>query len=153
MEASYKCSSTNPEDSLSEIVDRLKAFVEYAKPLGDEKGEAQVFCDRLFQAFGHAGYKEAGATLEARVPKKGLKGKKYVDLIWKPHLLLEMKSAGEKLHRFHASKLNGSYFNCLWQCLQRTLTYCHQRPLKASLMTVLNTGSPRMTYSGGCSIR
>ena len=34
---------------------------------GNEKGEAQVFCDRLFQAFGHGGYKEAGATLEYRV--------------------------------------------------------------------------------------
>ena len=55
---------------MSEIVNRLKAFVEYAKPLVGEKGEAQVFCDRLFQAFGHAGYKEAGATLEARVPRK-----------------------------------------------------------------------------------
>jgi hypothetical protein len=52
----------------------------------------------LFQAFGHAGYKEAGATLEARLPKKGSKGKKFVDLIWKPRLLLEMKSAGENLH-------------------------------------------------------
>lgn len=82
---------------MSEIVDRLKAFVEYAKPLVDEKGEAQVFCDRLFQAFGHAGYKEAGATLEARVPKRGAKGKKFVDLIWKPRLLIEMKSAGENL--------------------------------------------------------
>jgi hypothetical protein len=82
---------------LSEIVDRLKAFVEYAKPLGDEKGEAQVFCDRLFKAFGHEGYKEAGATLEARVAKKGAKGKKFIDLIWKPRLLLEMKSAGENL--------------------------------------------------------
>lgn len=82
---------------MSEIVDRLKAFVEYAKPLVDEKGEAQVFCDRLFQAFGHYGYKEAGATLEARVPKKGSKGKKYIDLIWKPRLLIEMKSAKENL--------------------------------------------------------
>lgn len=82
---------------MSEIVDRLKAFVEYAEPLTDEKGEAQVFCDRLFLAFGHAGYKEAGATLEARVPKKGSKGKKFIDLIWKPLLLLEMKSAGENL--------------------------------------------------------
>jgi N-6 DNA Methylase len=82
---------------LSEIVDRLKAFVEYAEPLSDEKGEAQVFCDRLFQAFGHPGYKEAGATLEARVPKKGSKGKKFIDLIWKPRLLMEMKSASENL--------------------------------------------------------
>jgi hypothetical protein len=83
---------------LSEILERLKAFVQYAQPLTDEKGEAQVFCDRLFQAFGHAGYKEAGATLEARVPKKGSKGKKFIDLIWKPLLLLEMKSAGENLN-------------------------------------------------------
>ena len=82
---------------MSEIVDRLKAFVEYAKPLVYEKGEAQVFCDRLFQAFGHGGYKEAGATLEAKITKKGSKGKKYIDLIWKPRLLIEMKSAGENL--------------------------------------------------------
>lgn len=83
---------------MSETVDRLKLFVEYAKALGDEKGEAQVFCDRLFQAFGHKGYKEAGATLEFRVPKVGGKGKKFADLMWKPHVLIEMKSAGEKLH-------------------------------------------------------
>lgn len=83
---------------MTEIVERLKAFVEYAKPLGDEKGEAQVFCDRLFQAFGHAGYKEAGATLEARQKKAGGKGKKFIDLLWKPHVIIEMKSAGEKLH-------------------------------------------------------
>jgi len=37
---------------------------------GDEKGEAQIFLDHLFQAFGHAGgLKEAGATLEMRVSK------------------------------------------------------------------------------------
>lgn len=83
---------------MSEVVDRLRAFVEYAKPLTDEKGEAQVFCERLFQAFGHAGYKEAGATLEHRITKKGGKGKKFADLVWKPHVLIEMKSAGEKLH-------------------------------------------------------
>ena len=85
---------------MSEIVNRMNDFVKYAKQLGDEKGEAQVFCDRLFRAFGHEGYKEAGATLEARQPKakgKG-KGKKFIDLLWKPHVLIEMKSAHEKLH-------------------------------------------------------
>jgi hypothetical protein len=56
---------------VSEIVDRLLRFVEYARKLrGDEKGEAQVFCDRLFQGFGHQGYKEAGAELEYRVRSK-----------------------------------------------------------------------------------
>ena len=54
----------------------LKKFVAYAKSLsGDEKGEAQVFLDRLFQGFGHAGYHEAGATLEFRVSKESQKGR------------------------------------------------------------------------------
>src|SRR5271167_881581 len=82
---------------MSKILDDLTLFVEYAKTLdGDEKGEAQVFCDRLFQAFGPKGYKEAGATLEFRV-KKG-KSTSFADLMWKPRLLLEMKKSGEKLH-------------------------------------------------------
>src|ERR1043165_458576 len=47
---------------------QLQEFVAYAKTLdGDEKGEAQVFLDRLFRGFSRAGYKEAGATLEMRV--------------------------------------------------------------------------------------
>jgi hypothetical protein len=37
---------------------------------GDEKGEAQIFLDHLFQAFGWAGgLKEAGATLEMRLSR------------------------------------------------------------------------------------
>jgi Type I restriction enzyme R protein N terminus (HSDR_N)/N-6 DNA Methylase len=82
---------------MSQVVENISHFVDYAASLdGDEKGEAQVFCDRLFQAFGHKGYKEAGATLEYRI-KKG-KATSFADLIWKPRLLIEMKKAGEKLH-------------------------------------------------------
>jgi hypothetical protein len=82
---------------MSQIVETIARFVDYAGTLdGDEKGEAQVFCDRLFQAFGHKGYKEAGATLEYRI-KKG-KATSFADLIWKPRLLIEMKKGGEKLH-------------------------------------------------------
>ncbi len=56
----------------SRLVPAIRDFIQYANTLsGDEKGEAQVFCDRLFKAFGHAGYKEAGATLEFRVPALG----------------------------------------------------------------------------------
>jgi hypothetical protein len=78
-------------------VERLQRFVEYAQKLkGDEKGEAQVFCDRLFQAFGHAGYKEAGATLEDRQFRRA-GNVKFIDLIWKPRLILEMKSRTEDL--------------------------------------------------------
>lgn len=84
---------------MSAILENLTRFVDYAKTLaGDEKGEAQVFCDRLFQAFGHAGYKEAGATLEFRIKKESGRGTQFADLVWKPRLLLEMKKGGEKLH-------------------------------------------------------
>ena len=77
-------------------IERLQRFVDYAQKLkGDEKGEAQVFCDRLFQAFGHAGYKEAGATLEDR-QRRG-RSVKFIDLVWKPRLILEMKSRNEDL--------------------------------------------------------
>jgi len=84
---------------MSKTIEDLTQFVEYAQTLdGDEKGEAQVFCDRLFQAFGHNGCKEAGATLEFRIKKHSTKGTSFADLMWKPRLLLEMKRRGEKLH-------------------------------------------------------
>lgn len=85
----------------NETVESLRGFVDYSQSLeGDEKGEAQVFCDRLFRAFGHEGFKEAGATLEYRVRKKG-RGTKFADLLWRPRLLLEMKKRGEKLERHY----------------------------------------------------
>ena len=87
---------------MTELVDRLNAFIEYWRTLsGDEKGEAQVFCDRLLRAFGHEGYKEAGATLEHRVKHRGdVPGTRFADLVWKPRVLIEMKKRGEKL-RLH----------------------------------------------------
>lgn len=87
---------------VNNIVERMHELVAYVHSLkGDEKGEAQVFCDRLFKAFGHAGYKEAGATLEERIQKADGKGKKFADLVWRPRLLLEMKSRGEPLQKHH----------------------------------------------------
>ena len=86
---------------MSETVESIRAFVEYGRSLsGYEKGEAQVFCDRLFQAFGHEGYKEAGASLESQIKPKE-KATKFIDLIWRPRLLLEMKSRGEKLQKHY----------------------------------------------------
>jgi len=86
---------------MTEPAESIKSFLVYVEQLkGDEKGEAQVFCDRLFQAFGHEGYKEAGAVLEDRVKRKG-RGTGYADLLWRPRLLLEMKSRGEKLQRHY----------------------------------------------------
>ena len=44
---------------MSTVVEPIRQFVHNARTLkGDEKGEAQVFCDRLFKAFGHGGYKK-----------------------------------------------------------------------------------------------
>lgn len=50
---------------------RLTDFADWVKQhiTGDEKGEAQIFLDRLFQAFGLKGVKEAGAVCEQRVKK------------------------------------------------------------------------------------
>ena len=51
--------------------DRLTEFVRYRHEYlrGDEKGEAQIFSEALFRAFGHAGVRQAGATLEQRIKK------------------------------------------------------------------------------------
>ena len=65
----------------------MTAFVEFVRLhiKGDEKGESQIFCDRLFQAFGFAGIMEAGGTLEFRIHKAT--ATRFADLLWKPRLL------------------------------------------------------------------
>lgn len=83
--------------------DKLMEFVAWVQAhlTGDEKGEAQIFLDRLFQAFGHAGLKEAGATLEMRVSKAAEAGggTAFADLVWKPVVLVEMKKRGANLQK------------------------------------------------------
>src|SRR3954454_13082290 len=99
---------------MSDSAKRIQQFVDYARTLkGDEKGEAQVFCDRLFQAFGHKGHKEAGAELEERVPtKKQTTG--FADLVWRPRLLREMKARGEALEK---------HYRQAWEYWLRLLPY------------------------------
>jgi hypothetical protein len=77
------------------IESEMKAFAAYARNCSDERGDAQVFCDRLFRAFGHKGYKEAGATLETRIKIEGTTH--FADLVWKPRAVIEMKKRGERL--------------------------------------------------------
>jgi hypothetical protein len=83
--------------------ERLEDFVRYRQESlrGDEKGEAQVFLDRLFKALGHDGVFEAGATLEERVPRRDAGGTAFADLVWKPRVLIEMKKAGVDLARHY----------------------------------------------------
>lgn len=82
---------------------KLQAFIEWAQQhiKGDEKGEAQVFLDRLFQAFGWAGLKEAGAECEERI-KKTNGGTAFADLVWKPVVVIEMKKRGEALNKHYS---------------------------------------------------
>lgn len=68
---------------------------------GDEKGEAQVFLDRLFRAFGHGGVIEAGGKLEMRVAKRSHGGTAFADLVWRPRILLEMKRSGQNLAKHY----------------------------------------------------
>lgn len=68
---------------------------------GDEKGEAQIFLDRLFKGFGHAGWKEAGATCEKRV-KNDQGGTSFADLVWKPAVVVEMKKRGTNLAKHYS---------------------------------------------------
>lgn len=77
---------------------RLDAFVAFARGLnGDEKSEAQTFLTHLFQAYGHAGVIEAGATFEHRIRIED--STKFSDLVWPGRVLIEMKSRGVKLDR------------------------------------------------------
>jgi len=87
---------------MSVVTERLEEFLAFVALLkGDEKGEAQVFCDRLFKGFGHKGLKEAGAELEFRIKKNSTGGTSFADLIWKPRVLIEMKKRGENLYNHY----------------------------------------------------
>lgn len=79
----------------------LQEFVTYASRLtGDEKSEAHVFLEHLFQAFGHKSLAETGVVLERRVKRQG-QGTKFADLVWPGHVLIEMKSRSERLDRHY----------------------------------------------------
>ena len=57
-------------------IEKLSAFVQWTQAhiTGDEKGQAQIFLDRLFQAFGHAGSLDVGGEPEFRVRKSNEDG-------------------------------------------------------------------------------
>jgi hypothetical protein len=79
----------------------LQEFADYVKLLkGDEKGEAQLFCDRFFRAFGQGGIVEANGTLEARIKFSSSGRTKFADCLWSPPgrdgVLIEMKPRAEK---------------------------------------------------------
>ena len=83
--------------------DRLESFVKWVdeQVTGDEKGQAQIFLDRLFQAFGQPGCLDVGGTPEYRIRKarEDGGGTAFADYVWKPIVLIEMKKRGEDLSR------------------------------------------------------
>ena len=82
---------------------RLQEFVAWAAAhiTGDEKGEAQIFLDRLLQAFGQKGLLEVGGKPEFRIrkAKEDGGGTAFADYVWKPLVLIEMKKRGTDLAR------------------------------------------------------
>src|SRR5882672_8173184 len=85
---------------------RLQTFVTWWRAYckGDEKGEAQIFLDRLFKAFGHEGAVEAGGTFETRVRRKHDEKTTtaFADFLLPGSVLIEMKKRGEDLRKHYA---------------------------------------------------
>src|SRR5881396_151957 len=83
----------------------LSDFVDWAKQhvTGDEKGQAQIFLDRLFRAFGQRGSLDVGGTAEMRIRKASEDGggTAFADLVWKPVVLIEMKRRGADLSKHY----------------------------------------------------
>lgn len=68
-------------NSATDLPTRLGDFISFARQLkGDEKGEAPIYLNALFRAFGHEGTQQAGATHEYRIAKgSGAKEKNFAD--------------------------------------------------------------------------
>lgn len=89
--------------------EKIEEFLNFVSALkGDEKGEAQLFCDRLFRAFGHGGIIEANGTLEARIKFNVTNRTKFADCLWCPKgrsgVLIEMKKRNIKNLEVHFSQ-------------------------------------------------
>jgi hypothetical protein len=95
----------SPRGMVDSRSEKLPAFAAWAQAhiTGDEKGEAQIFLDRLMQAFGHAGSLDVGGEPEFRIRKatEDGGGTSFADFVWKPVVLIEMKKRGEKLSKHY----------------------------------------------------
>ena len=87
--------------------ERIKSFLEWFKNCkGSEKGEGQIFFDRLFQAFGNTGVLGAGAVCEKPIKKREGKGVAFADLVWKPRVIIELKKRGTPLQKHYDQAFN-----------------------------------------------
>lgn len=101
----YDHGPTSWQNHMNDKSDKLTAFVEWTSSYisGDEKGQAQIFLDRLFQAFGHPGSLDVGGQPEFRVRKSSEDGggTSFADFVWKPVVLIEMKKRGVNLAKHY----------------------------------------------------
>src|SRR3989442_682968 len=85
--------------------EKLAEFVAWSQKhiTGDEKGQAQIFLDRLFQSFGQPGCLDVGGTTEFRIRKSDEDGggTAFADYVWKPIALIEMKKRGVNLQKHY----------------------------------------------------
>ena len=83
----------------------LRDFVSWSSSniTGDEKGQAQIFVDHLFRAFGQKGSLDVGGTAEMRIRKSSEDGggTSFADYVWKPVVLIEMKRRGADLSKHY----------------------------------------------------
>ena len=133
---------------VDELEERLQSFVDYVKEHmkeGSEKSHAQIFLDRLFQAFGHSGVLDIGAKPEAKlqvqnyhVSEENHKENgnvsvndeiqidtttKFCDLLWPKKVLIEMKSKKENLN-LHFSQAKG-YWDILYSDQTEYVVLCN----------------------------
>ncbi|MEZ4912172.1 MAG: DNA methyltransferase [Saprospiraceae bacterium] len=80
----------------NEIKDRAVRFSKEWEDTTSEDAEAKSFLDAFFEVFGIS-RKKIG-TFEHRI-KKLDEGDGYIDMLWKGHILVEMKSRGKDLDR------------------------------------------------------
>ena len=108
---------------------RLSEFVAWTRKhiKGDEKSEAQIFLDRLFQAFGRPGILEVGGQCEFRIRKarEDGSGTAFADCVWKPIVLIEMKKRGEDLTRHYRQAFE--YWTRLVPGRPRWVVLCNRR--------------------------
>src|SRR5438552_19067445 len=85
--------------------EKLAEFVAWSRQhiTGDEKGQAQIFLDRLFQSFGQPGCLDVGGATEFRIRKSHEDGggTAFADYVWKPVVLIEMKKRGVNLQKHY----------------------------------------------------
>ena len=85
--------------------DKLSEFTAWSARhiTGDEKGQAQIFLDRLFQSFGQPGCLDLGGSTEFRIRKASEDGggTAFADYVWKPIVLVEMKKRGTDFQKHY----------------------------------------------------